>query len=93
MYYNIYIYIYIYINKKSDEIAPSIITLSQTLFIYFNIAGDNLEYFNTSLLPTFIHYMNACIMQHKSKLFSSIQNKGEKKKKKKKHPQHIYTSF
>ena len=51
-----YVYIYIYI--KSDEIAPSIITLSQTLFIYFNIAGDNLEYFNASLLPTFIHYMS-----------------------------------
>ena len=79
--------IYIYI--KSDEIAPSIITLSQTLFIYFNIAGDNLEYFNASLLPTFIHYMsfskkkkknihyvNACMMQHKSKLFFLPQNKG-----------------
>ena len=82
----IYIYIFIYIlfiYIKSDEIAPSIITLSQTLFIYFNIAGDNLEYFNASLLPTFIHYMNACIMQHKSKLFFLIQNKGEKKNKKK----------
>ena len=58
MYVCIIIYIYIYIYKKSDEIAPSIITLSQTLFIYFNIAGDNLEYFNASLLPTFIHYMS-----------------------------------
>ena len=70
MYYNIYIYIYIYlfIYIKSDEIAPSIITLSQTLFIYFNIAGDNLEYFNASLLPTFIHYMS--FSKKKKKIYS-----------------------
>ena len=64
MYVCIIIYIYIYI--KSDEIAPSIITLSQTLFIYFNIAGDNLDYFNASLLPTFIHYMSSS----KKKIYS-----------------------
>ena len=29
-------------------------------------------------------------MQHKSKLFSSIQNKGEKKKKKKKNSHNIF---
>ena len=66
----IYIYIFIYIlfiYIKSDEIAPSIITLSQTLFIYFNIAGDNLEYFNASLLPTFIHYMSSSKKKKKKK--------------------------
>ena len=74
MYYNIYIYIYIFIYLfiyiKSDEIAPSIITLSQTLFIYFNIAGDNLEYFNASLLPTFIHYMSSSKKKKKKKNYS-----------------------